>query len=213
VSRIAAASVLGVLIVAVPLPLLADPIGPARSVAPFAASLQRQGHSAAQNAQRAALYQALALLPQDLQDRMRNIELIGDRNFPTDAEGFVLPNDSENIYLPAWSSSYQGASKGHRDALHRLASILVHELHHLEHGPDEGSAYKAQLDILRRLNAPKSVMEDVARNRDLVAPAAPGVSSAFLQSDREPHMPVVTKKSILPNFGFASGRLKARPGS
>ena len=63
------------------------------------------------------------------------------------------------IYLIASSPAFQdalAAQDGSRscrglDALRYIASVIVHEKWHLEHGSDEGGAYAAQLTELHRL--------------------------------------------------------------
>jgi hypothetical protein len=66
------------------------------------------------------------------------------------AEAFVRRNP-DTIYILTSSFTFRAAEAGDRGALQKLASILVHEEWHLEHGPDEQGAYEAQLTTLLSL--------------------------------------------------------------
>ena len=68
------------------------------------------------------------------------------------AEAFVRRNPS-TIYVLASTGVYRDAQAGERDALRKLASILVHEEWHIRNGPDERGAYQAQLTALAQLGA------------------------------------------------------------
>jgi hypothetical protein len=70
-------------------------------------------------------------------------------------EGFVRP-ESNTIYLITSSDVFRTAQRsphrcGARQALKKLASIIVHEEWHVRHGADEEGAYAAQLTELARL--------------------------------------------------------------
>ena len=70
-------------------------------------------------------------------------------------EAFV-PSDSRKIYLISSSPVFLAAMQADPaypdyDAIIKLASIIAHEVWHIEHGPDERSAYEAQLTTLARL--------------------------------------------------------------
>lgn len=66
------------------------------------------------------------------------------------AEAFVRRNP-DTIYLITSSPTFRDAQARRRDALLKLASILVHEEWHIRHGPDERRAYEAQLTVLLSL--------------------------------------------------------------
>jgi hypothetical protein len=76
------------------------------------------------------------------------------------AEAFVQ-HDPEVIFLITAAPSFRAALVSHarfgqcsdRDALRKIASIIVHEQWHLDHGPDERGAYEAQLTALALLGA------------------------------------------------------------
>ena len=63
------------------------------------------------------------------------------------AEAFVRRNP-DTIYVITSTSTFRAAQAGQRDALQKLASILVHEEWHIRKGPDERPAYEAQLTTL-----------------------------------------------------------------
>jgi hypothetical protein len=63
------------------------------------------------------------------------------------AEAFVR-HDPATIYLMTTSVAFRKAQAGNKDALKKLASMLVHEEWHLRNGPDERGAYQAQLAAL-----------------------------------------------------------------
>ena len=69
-------------------------------------------------------------------------------------EAFVR-YDTRTIYLITSSATFREALDApecrHTDALRKLASILVHEEWHLQHGMDERGAYYAQLTSLQSL--------------------------------------------------------------
>jgi hypothetical protein len=85
-------------------------------------------------------------------------------------EGFVRL-DPPAIFLVTSSPAFRDAAAaeyrcGHRMALRKIASIIVHEFWHVKHGADERGAYEAQLMALVRMNAgPHTPMyEGVARS-------------------------------------------------
>ena len=70
-------------------------------------------------------------------------------------EAFVRPQ-SNTIYLVTSSDVFRTAQRsrqrcGAREAMKKLASIIVHEEWHVRNGPDEEGAYAAQLTELSRL--------------------------------------------------------------
>jgi hypothetical protein len=72
-------------------------------------------------------------------------------------EAFVT-HDPDVIYLLTTSAVFRDARQAgtpDRDleAFRKIASIIVHEEWHLRHGPDEESAYQAQLIALMSLGA------------------------------------------------------------
>ena len=74
------------------------------------------------------------------------------------AEGFVRKNP-DTIYLLTGTSSFRSAvsaetTRGHcwaQQSLKKIASVIVHEEWHLNHGTDERGAYLAQLTALTML--------------------------------------------------------------
>jgi hypothetical protein len=73
------------------------------------------------------------------------------------ADAFVRQGD-DTIYLITSNPTFQRVQRSkdmcaHRDALRKLASILIHEEWHVRNGNDERGAYIAQLTALIRLNA------------------------------------------------------------
>lgn len=85
-----------------------------------------------------------------------------------DAEG-----NGEQIFVYTGSDMFRCASwpLGMRQCRIRLASVLVHEAWHLEHGRSEGGAYEAQIAFLVRNGANAEHVQAVclARNRVLEA--------------------------------------------
>ena len=63
------------------------------------------------------------------------------------AEAFVR-HDPDTIYLLTTTVAFRKAQAGNKDALKKLASILVHEEWHIRNGPDERRAYQAQMGAL-----------------------------------------------------------------
>ena len=85
------------------------------------------------------------------------IELIDVRpaHASINAEAFV-ESGVNTIYLLTTSEVFRSALKaatrcGNRNALRKLASIIVHEEWHVRHGSDEEGAYSAQLTTLAML--------------------------------------------------------------
>ena len=74
-------------------------------------------------------------------------------------EGFVRAGDP-TIYLIASSAPFLTARAstyrcGERDALRKIASIVIHEEWHVRNGADERGAYQAQLMALMRMGVPQ----------------------------------------------------------
>lgn len=72
-------------------------------------------------------------------------------------EGFVHAS-GDTIHLVTSTKAFDAARRagqrcGDTDALRKIASVIVHEEWHVRHGPDEHSAYDAQLMALRRMGA------------------------------------------------------------
>ena len=70
-------------------------------------------------------------------------------------EAFV-PMDGDTIFIMTTSATLNAIRDSRcqdRDAVRKLASVIVHEEWHLLHGPDEKGAYEAQLATLVRLGA------------------------------------------------------------
>lgn len=82
------------------------------------------------------------------------------RNGSATAEGWVY-EENPTIFIPSWSGTYQAAVYQDRDALMRLASILVHEGVHADGILDEQRAYDAQIAALIRLEAPYYLIDSV----------------------------------------------------
>ncbi|HLG59839.1 MAG TPA: hypothetical protein VI485_31155 [Vicinamibacterales bacterium] len=70
------------------------------------------------------------------------------------SEGVIYMIASAPAFREAVSAQYTPALRGlcrPRAALKIIASVIAHELWHVEHGPDERGAYQAQLGVLIRL--------------------------------------------------------------
>jgi hypothetical protein len=100
------------------------------------------------------------------------IYLVG--TLPNDAsigvEGFVRL-EQRAIFIVTTSPAFRAAAAtearcGNLMALRKIASIVVHEHWHLQHGADERGAYQAQLMALMRMNAGPGtpVYDGVARS-------------------------------------------------
>jgi hypothetical protein len=90
-------------------------------------------------------------------DSLPSIELLDVRppSASVNAEALVDPRTS-TIYILTTSDVFQTVQRarcGHRDALRKLASIIVHEEWHVRHGADEEGAYSAQLIALTMFGA------------------------------------------------------------
>lgn len=69
------------------------------------------------------------------------------------AEAFVR-RDPDTIYVLTSTKVFRAAQAGYRDALVKLASILVHEQWHIQNGNSEEGAYQAQLMALYMMGIP-----------------------------------------------------------
>jgi hypothetical protein len=80
------------------------------------------------------------------------------------AEAFVR-RDPDTIYLLTSTSVFRAAQNGSREALLKVASILVHEQWHIVNGNDEERAYQAQLMSLYMMGIPynRPIAADVRR--------------------------------------------------
>lgn len=92
------------------------------------------------------------------------------------AEAFIQRPGT--IYLITSSSAFHWAQRSSRRcgdtaALTKLASIIVHEEWHVQHGPDERGAYLAQLMALRTLgvNPDTPLFHSVQRSMNAVLKA------------------------------------------
>ncbi len=144
-----------------------EPLIPSSTLPLDGGYLQQQGHSSLQN--RDAINAALARLTPDQQQSMPNIESIAN-NPPyirTQTEGLVKPHDP-NIYLANDTAVYKKASGGDTQATIKLASDLMHERYHVEHGVSEAPAYDQQLAILKALGAKQSTIDAVQSSKDTV---------------------------------------------
>lgn len=95
----------------------------------------------------------------------------------TNAEAFIRGGDSR-VYLITSSAIFREARRatrpcGSREPLVKLASIITHELWHLQYGPDEQGAYEAQLMALMKLGrGPETlVYQGVRRSMQAVTEA------------------------------------------
>jgi hypothetical protein len=91
------------------------------------------------------------------------------------AEAFVTRNP-DTIYLITSATAFRDAQSGRTEWLRRegclkIASVIVHEEWHLQHGDDEEGAYRAQLMALRLLNAGSPVITSVRRSMKAVLAA------------------------------------------
>lgn len=87
---------------------------------------------------------------------MPPIELLDVRppDVSANAEAFVR-RDPDRIFLLTCTEVFRDAQLRKRDAVRKLASILVHEEWHVKNGADEAGAYHAQLaELLRQGEAP-----------------------------------------------------------
>jgi hypothetical protein len=82
------------------------------------------------------------------------------------AEAFIAGNPPA-IFLVTSTAAFQEAQygdhggNGRNEGCQKIASIIVHEEWHLEHGSDEEGAYLAQLTTLAALGASSPVMTAV----------------------------------------------------
>jgi hypothetical protein len=104
---------------------------------------------------------------------MPRIEVISKRpaNLSPNAEAFINADGGDVIYIVGDSAVYKAAKSGDKKALIKLAGIVAHERYHLEHGPDEGPAYDAEISMLRRVGADSSLVQGVIRAKDTVLKA------------------------------------------
>lgn len=93
------------------------------------------------------------------------------------AEAWVITDGAGQniIYVATYQAAYRNAMElinkpdnwNRRYTLLRLAAIIAHEQAHLD-GGDEAAAYTRQLDVLRQLAAPKSLLNSVKASMDVV---------------------------------------------
>jgi len=117
-----------------------------------------------------AIADALALLPDDVRPQIGDIVVVTSpderwlRHSNPVLQAQVFEGD-ETIYVAHWGDAFRHATAG-KPAW--LASAIVHELTHLRNGPDERSAYDAQLATLRQLNAPARMIRSIERAKAAV---------------------------------------------
>jgi len=83
------------------------------------------------------------------------------------AEGWVWTG-STVINIPTYTDTYKDASRGSREAVIKLASIIVHEGVHAAGNSREFDAYNAQLAALAQMDAPCSVLEGVHQAKKVI---------------------------------------------
>lgn len=88
--------------------------------------------------------------------------------------GWVQSDDPTKVHVLGSGTDYQNALKGNPDAIKTLAALIAHEDVHT-HQPndgvrDEGPAYAKQIEILKLLKAPRSVIEQMQAVANTIAP-------------------------------------------
>lgn len=117
------------------------------------------------------------LLP-DIDPTMSRVIVQDPKRRPTRGNVFggftdVLHNDP-HIYINSFTDTYKAAKRGDEEAQRKLAAQLAHENAHIysKHPPltpeDEGAAYEAQIDRLRKLGASDKTIKEVEQIRDSV---------------------------------------------
>lgn len=86
------------------------------------------------------------------------------------AQAWVRADRPATIFLNVTSPIYRQAMQGKPEARKELAAQIAHERFHLQHGPDEGPAYQAQIDMLRRLGARRESIDKILHSAHLIAP-------------------------------------------
>ena len=91
------------------------------------------------------------------------------------AEGWIVYDvdgrPQSTIYIAGWSALYTAVLAHRLDfqfGVIRLAGVLAHERAHIEHGPNEESAYLAQLTTFERLRARDIDVANVRRALEAV---------------------------------------------
>lgn len=85
-------------------------------------------------------------------------------------QGF-LTREPDTIYLITSTMHFQDARRGDTDALRQIASVIVHEEWHVQHGADEKGAYEAQLTALNYLGASSNLIGAVRKSMRFVLDA------------------------------------------
>ena len=108
---------------------------------------------------------ALSLFAPDEIAAMPRVVLAATRpeHVAADAEGYTVPGYPV-IYIAAWSETHRAAMTGDRDAIIKLAGIIAHERTHIAEGPDERTAYVAEILMLRRCGASAAMIDGVRRS-------------------------------------------------
>jgi len=83
------------------------------------------------------------------------------------AEGWVWTG-STVINIPTYTDTYKKARRGDREALVKLASIIVHEGVHADGVPREFTAYNAQLAALAQMDGSCSVIDGVRDAKQVI---------------------------------------------
>lgn len=81
----------------------------------------------------------------------------------TDMEGYSVPGYGA-VYVGNWSDAYRAAQGGNAEAQMKLAGVIAHEAWHVKNGTDESGAYDAEINKLRRIGAPNSMIDGVRRS-------------------------------------------------
>jgi len=134
------------------------------------ARIHPQVHPSIESETWGPIQSALTLLPESMQDTMPNIELAHREFSPAQRQytnAFVDKSTSNpSINLVDSGPLWRAARGGGDNDLKHLASVLAHERGHAVDGMKEEPAYALQLEVLKRLNAPKGMMKSVSDARD-----------------------------------------------
>jgi hypothetical protein len=115
------------------------------------------------------LYKALGQLPESMQDTMPDIrfEHVDYSPYTMSRGNAMIDRKGEHpaIVIKDGGPIWQSAKGGNADGLKNLAALLGHEQHHVLAGPSEGPAYDIQIELLKRMNAPKRMIDSVATSK------------------------------------------------
>ena len=93
---------------------------------------------------------------------------------PRGASPFVqgfLTREPDTIWLITSTVHFRDAQKRDVDALRQIASVIVHEEWHVQHGAEEKGAYEAQLTTLSSLGATSNLIGAVRKSMLVVLKA------------------------------------------